>query len=173
MNNTKVNIYQSYKFLLPILVGGMFILFFSLAFFTIGQQTEQIISDQIKDLSNIFEKINKYSVILNIEEDKAPINFLNVKSFAGSEIGPLNLKYPDKWQGPYLFDNPTIKGKFYQIVKAKNGYYIVPGDGVKINNKIIGKDIIINKDTNIKELIKNGDLSFRGQALAAKIHLSS
>ena len=39
--------------------------------------------------------------------------------------------------------------KYHNVERTKNGYFIVPGNGVKLlNSKIIGKDIIFTKDTN-------------------------
>jgi len=132
-----------------------------------------LIAQEVAQLKTIFEKIDASCGILGFDNEKNSIDFLTVISFVSSEIGSMNLKHPKGWQGPYLQDNPTIQGKYYQIVQTRTGYYIAPGDGVKLSNgKIIGKDIILNKDTDfLKLLSKNGDLRIRGKALAAKIEL--
>ena len=60
--------------------------------------------------------------IYGFDYQKNPINFLNIKSFEGSEVTSMNLTFPDQWEGPYLSDNPTIQQKDYLIVKTKKGY---------------------------------------------------
>lgn len=167
MENKKFKV----QYLLPFLVGGLFLLFFVMAFFRFGQKRELLIAEQLKELTSIFKKINNDTNIISIEPYPNYINFLNVKSFAGSEVGPLNLKYPENWKGPYLFDNPTIQEKYYRIIKTFDGFYIVPGQGVQIKDKIIGKDIILDENSNIQELIDNETLTYKGEALAAKLKL--
>src|SRR5205085_10289622 len=98
-----------------------------------------IMACDIARLKDVFQKIHKDCVIIDFDAQKNPINFLNVAAFSGSEVGPMNLAHPEKWQGPYLHDNPTIYHIAYQVVSTKQGYFVTPGDGVTLpNKKIIG-----------------------------------
>lgn len=131
---------------------------------------EQIAQD-IRNLEQIFSKINNSCSITAFRNERDTIDFLNVVKFAGSQIGSMNLLKPENWQGPYLEVNPTIEGKEYQIVKAKDGYYIIPGAGVKIGNgKVVDKTILIDSKTDMNKLGQDpkGLLS-NGYSLAAKI----
>ncbi len=120
---------------------------------------EQVMTNDITQLSAIFNKINDTCGILNFQSNPAMIDFLNVISFKGSEVGSMTLKFPTKWEGPYLRDNPTIQEKHYQIVKTKHGYFVIPGNGVVLKNGLImGKDIVINENTDMAELIRNKSL---------------
>ena len=127
-----------------------------------------------KDISRILDslsKIDRDCSILEIENDKNVIDFLSVEKFAGSEVGCLNLAYPNNWKGPYLKRNPVLQGKPYEIVKTKDGIFIVPGDGVYLPNGLtIGKDFKIDKDSSILEMLKRGgNLNFDGKPLTVKI----
>lgn len=111
-------------------------------------------------------------MIKKFDNEKNSINFLNTKSFVGSKVGPMTLEFPDKWQGPYINKEPQVQGKPYQVVLTKNGFYIVPPDGIKLpNGKIMGKDIIINAQTDMVALLKNPDglISKNGKPLAAPV----
>lgn len=131
----------------------------------------QTIADQVEQLASIFKKIDESCKIINFDHEKNYIDFLNVKDFVGSEVGSMNLTHPKAWTGPYLNDNPTIQEKYYVIVISPRGWYIAPDDGVKLaNGKIIGTDIVINKETNFDQLMKDPEaLSFKGRPLAIKI----
>ena len=132
--------------------------------------SDRIIADHIVQLDAIFENIHRTCNIINFEHQKNYIDFLTVKSFVGSEVGSMNLAYPEKWVGPYLDDNPTIQEQYYQIVRTKKGYFIVPGLGVRLSNgKIIGKDIILSEDADIQGMIDAGSLQFEGRPLGSKI----
>jgi hypothetical protein len=130
-----------------------------------------MIAHEVKQLQNIFKKINQDCGIISFDSQKNNINFLNVKDFVGSEVGPMNLARPQGWQGPYVKDNPTIQGKEYQVVNTNNGYYIAPGDGVVLaNGKEIGKDILLDKQSDIDFITrKDGPLMHQGAALAVKL----
>ena len=134
------------------------------------------IAEQINELATIFKRINESSHILGFEKEKNDIAFLNIKKdgFTGSQVGLMKLGDPKQWEGPYLEENPTVEGKYYQIVKAKEGYFILPGDGVMLpSGKIIGKDIMINKDTDMMSLIHDEkELSYRGKPLAAMVPMT-
>ncbi len=131
----------------------------------------QVIVGDITQLKAIFDKIDTECGILGFDHEKNYIDFLTVKSFVSSEVGAMNLIMPEKWQGPYVQDNPTIQSKKYEIVLTKKGYYIVPGTGVQLSNgKIMGKDIIITSTTDIDELINEQDgLHYQGKALFAPV----
>lgn len=138
-----------------------------------NRDTGEFISQDIAHLVSIFDDINNTAGILSFDHQKNDINFLNIKKdgFVGSEVGSMNLIHPDKWQGPYEKEIPRIEEEDYIIVRTKKGYFITPGDGVKLpNGKIIGKDIILDEDADI-ELMMHDDqmLSYKGKALAAKI----
>jgi hypothetical protein len=124
-------------------------------------------------LADIFQRIDAECGIIGFDYQKNPVNFLTIKhdGFVGSEVGSMNLRHPDRWQGPYLQDNSTIHSKEYQIVRTKKGYFITPGDGVRLpNNKVVGKDIILDEHADIPALVLQKDgLNFEGKPLAAPL----
>lgn len=124
----------------------------------------------ILQVEKILHDIDTKCEILAIQSNSQPINFLTIRSFAGSMVGGINLAHPQAWQGPYLEQNPTYQGKFYDIVKAKDGYFIVPGTGVMLpNGAVMGRDVIISTKTSVEELIKPGGyLYYKGIKLAIK-----
>lgn len=130
--------------------------------------TDRIITEHIEQLVTAYTKIEEDCEILHILHERNYIDFLNVRSFSGSEVGSLNLVRPERWSGPYMLDNPTMQGKLYEIVHIKGGYYIVPGQGVKLTNgKVIGKDIIFDNTTDMNALIKSADLVYQDKPLVA------
>ncbi|MFC1842122.1 hypothetical protein ACFLYU_00480 [Candidatus Dependentiae bacterium] len=137
--------------------------------------SDVIIAREVRELVDIFKKIDKKCKIIDFDYQKNRINFLNVKSFVGSEVGPMNLTYPKNWEGPYLQDNPTIQDKEYQVVRTKKGHFITPGDGVKLSNgKIVGKDIILDENADIpKMMVDEKFLNFKGEALAAPLDVGT
>lgn len=159
---------------LPIAAGTLLILLFGVSFYRFFYQARVIVDlviiEHMQQFETIFKKINNTCVITAVAHDTNYIDFLNVRSFVGSEVGSLNLAYPKQWQGPYVKDNPTIQGHLYQIVKTKHGYYIVPGMGVRLTSgKIMGKDIIITRDTDIQKLIDTDVLRYQGKSLAVPL----
>ena len=132
-----------------------------------------IMADDVVKLQKIFEKIHQTCQIISFDYQKNPINFLNVKEFTSSEVGPMNLVYPKKWQGPYVQDNPEVQGKAYQVVKTKQGHFIIPGDGVVLpNGKKLGSDLPIDENTDIQALTQDKQpLNYQGRALAASLKL--
>ena len=160
----------------PMTMSLLFAAFFTLSIWMYMHKAktlnDMLIADNVIQLAEIFETIHKDCTILSFEHQKNNINFLNVISFEGSEVGPMNLKYPDKCQGAYLKDNPTMQEQEYQIVKTDKGYFIAPGDGVRLSKgHIIAKDIILNKDTDFELLIKSGILVSGQWVMAAKLEL--
>lgn len=171
---------NKHKYFWPIVVGILFFLFFISSsvyyFLKLRKSDDALISEHVQKLSDIFKIINQQTNIMKIEGDRATIDFLNTKSFAGSSVGPLVLQYPQKWQGPYLIDEPRIQNKLYQILKTKKGYYIVPGDGVRLQNgKVLGKDLILNINSDIESLLLDfkGLLGKNGKPLASKISITN
>jgi len=161
--------------IIPLLTVLLFVFLVAVSlfkmFYDIKVTSGVIIAKEVRELVEIFKRIDKTCKIIDFDYQKNPINFLNVKTFTGSEVGPMNLAYPENWQGPYLIDNLVIQGKEYQIVSTKKGYFITPGQGVKLSNgKVVGKDIILNKDANIpKMMVDDKLLNFKGKALAAPL----
>lgn len=130
-----------------------------------------IIEDDIKLITLALEKIDAKCNILSVEDDYNEIDFLNVKSFSGSQVGPINLAYADRWEGPYLRVNPTLQEKFYEIVKAKDGLFIMPGRGVRLpNGLVVGEDFKVTSETEVATLTeKGGPLSHYGKTFATKL----
>lgn len=163
---------------IPIIVSTILIVLFIAVLTRFWQDSrmypDQLIVENLDQLQEIFTQIDKTCTIIGFEHHKNYIDFLNVEKFVGSEVGSMNLAHPDRWQGPYLPDNPTIQEQFFQIIKTKNGYYILPGDGVKLSNdKVIGKDIIIDESTDMQAIMSDPHgLSFKGRPLAVPLLLN-
>lgn len=163
--------------LIPVLAITLFGVFVLIAIFntfmTSKEYTAEIINKDIKKIAVAIEKIEKDCKILNFASKKNVINFLNVKAFVGSEVGPVNLKHPEKWQGPYLQDNPTLQGIEYLLVVTKKGYFVTPGEGVKLpNGKVIGTDIKFDKLSDIAAMMVNDDqLRCQGKAMAVQVEI--
>jgi hypothetical protein len=134
-----------------------------------------MIADAVVELRDTFHRIHTTCAIIDFDEQKNHINFLNVEKFTGSEVGPMNLAHPEKWQGPYLKENPTMQHIAYQVVSTKKGYFITPGDGVKLpNSKIVGKDIILDKKSNIEAMMSNAEqLMYKDRPLAARLDIGA
>lgn len=134
--------------------------------------TAAIVTSDLKKIVQALHRIDEKCDILSFDHERNYVDFLTVKKFVGSEVGGLNLARPQNWQGPYIADNPTVQEKLYEIVKTKEGVFVIPGVGVKLpNGLVIGKDFIITKKTSIIKMIQpTGQLHYKGQALAA--HLS-
>ncbi len=135
--------------------------------------TGTIISQEVKRLSGIFQSIQQRCKIIGFDNQQNRINFLNVEKFVGSEVGPMNLQYPEKWEGPYLKDNPTIQTKEFMVVRTKQGYFVTPGNGVRLpSGKVIGKDIVFDESADIDQMIQDHLLVFKSRALAQKLNLN-
>ncbi|KKP22603.1 MAG: hypothetical protein SZ59_C0005G0068 [candidate division TM6 bacterium GW2011_GWF2_28_16] len=130
-----------------------------------------VITQDIDLIITSLNKIDKECNILNIKNDRNYIDFLNVEKFTSSEVGCLNLAFPKNWQGPYIFDNPTLQGKFYEIIKTKEGYFVVPGKNTKLPNGLItGVDFDFDRGIPVSEMLKvGGCLNFKGTQLAVKL----
>lgn len=156
-----------------VLVAGAGVAFYQL-FHGSRQVTNQLIAEHVAKLVQSIEEIDKTCGIIGIVRDRTSIDFLTVKSFSGSEVGPLNLVHPDRWQGPYLERNLTMQGKAYELIRTKEGWYVVPGDGVKLTNgKVIGKDIVFDATSDIESFVNDAvGLEYNGKPLAQRVQLA-
>ncbi len=154
-------------------IGGFLILSFVNFFYRSDIVTGTVITQEVKRLAQIFQTIHKQCTILGFDNQQNNINFLNVEKFTGSEVGPMNLARPEKWEGPYVCENPTIQSKEFMVVRTSDGYFITPGNGVRLpNGKVIGKDILLTKDADIEALMKDKNaLYFKDRSLAQKLNL--
>lgn len=130
-----------------------------------------VIKSDLEQIEKNLAAIDKTCNILSITPERAYIDFLNIEKFSGSMVGCLNLAYPAKWAGPYMRRNPTLRGIFYEIVKTRDGVYIVPGHGVKLpNNMIVGKHFELTYATPIAQMLQPGkQLNYKGEPLARKL----
>ena len=167
------------SYFLPITVLIGIIIFLSMTLYDTWYRAKDdaglMMAAEVVNLRNIFHRIHQTCTIIDFDAQKNPINFLNVASFTGSEVGPMNLVYPEKWEGPYLKDNPTMYNIAYQVVSTKKGYYVTPGDGVKLpNKKVIGKDIILDQKARIDDMMQDSNqLMYKDKPLAARLDLGS
>lgn len=154
-------------------IVGFLIISFVNFFYRSDIVTGTVITQEVKRLATIFQTIHTQCKILGFDNQQNNINFLNVKTFTGSEVGPMNLARPEKWEGPYVCDNPTIQSKEFMVVQTNDGYFITPGNGVRLpNGKVIGKDILLTKDADIEALMKDKNvLYFKGRSLAQKLSI--
>lgn len=164
---------------MPRIVVILLVIFGVFAVITLWQSS-QINSDEsihqdITELKYILEKIQADCYIYNFEHEKNCIDFLNVIKFSGKTVGSMELGFPQHWQGPYLKTNPRIQNKLYVVLKNKQGYFIVPGDGVRLTNgKVIGKDLILDRNSDMYKLMQDLDgLKSEAGVLAAEIKIGS
>lgn len=136
---------------------------------------DSIIEQDVKQLQEIFKRIDKDCKIIRFAHEKNYIDFLTVKEFVGEQVGAMTVAYPKRWNGPYLHHNPTVDNIHYVVVRTKEGYYIAPGDGVMTSNgKMIGQDIILNSQTDIEALLQRSDnLKSSTGVFVAKLELVS
>jgi hypothetical protein len=164
---------------LPIVVGIGIIFFIVISFldtfYRAKDDAGMMIAKEVVELRDIFHRIHKTCVIIDFDNQKNSIDFLNVEKFSGSEVGPMNLVHPEKWEGPYLKDNPTLYHIAYQVVSTKKGYYITPGDGVTLpNKKVVGKDIILDQKADVDAMMLSTDaLLYKEKPLAARLDLGT
>lgn len=162
-------------FIIPLLGVLLVSAFIALAFFTTYKKTHEsaglMIADHVAQLSGVFANIHKKCGILSFDFQKNPINFLNVKSFSGSQVGSMNLRHPKKWKGSYTQKIPAIDQNDFQVVRTHKGYFIAPAEGIKLpNGLIVGEDIILNDDADITIMVQDGGpLNYQGKALAVPL----
>lgn len=133
--------------------------------------TGNIIDHDLQVLVDVFRRIEMDCKVIGFDDTVNRINFLNVQSFSGSEVGPMNLAYPQQWKGPYLADNLTIQEKDYVVVTTNKGFFITPGPGVRLpNGNVVGLDVVLNKDADIEKMMQpGGSLYYNGKPLAVKL----
>ncbi len=162
---------QTYRMIIMGAVIGVLCVTIGNIWYRTRESTGLNMVQDIALLHDIFKRIHEHCTILGFDYQKNPINFLNVVQFTSSEVGPMNLAHPHAWQGPYREDNPHMQGLEYQIVRTKKGYFITPGQGVKLpNGNVIGRDILLDENADIEAMMGNEQqLQFRAEPLAAKI----
>ncbi|HZW61910.1 MAG TPA: hypothetical protein VFF04_06830 [Candidatus Babeliales bacterium] len=166
-----------YGYIIPLLTVILFIILIAITIINVYYRsrvsTGEIIAGDIEQLAHLFKDIENSCEIIDFDSQITPINFLTVKKggFIGSTIGSMNVRYPEKWKGPYVQENPEVQGIPYQIVKTDNGYFITPGNGVVLpNRKTVGKEIFLDEQADIQALIQDKEgLRYEDKPLAAKI----
>lgn len=167
------------RYVLPVIVIAAITVFVGITFmdtwYRAKDDSGMMIAQEVVQLRDIFHRIHKTCVIIDFDNQKNSINFLNVEKFTGSEVGPMNLAHPEKWEGPYLKENPTMQHIAYQVVSTKQGYFVTPGDGVKLpNKKIVGKDIVLDQKADIDAMMLNAEqLMYKDRPLAARLELGA
>jgi len=147
----------------------------ALTMFHLYRQPQEMRSDYIaqdvQELARICNRINTTCSIIGFDRVHNYIDFLQVVVFKGSEVGPMNLRYPDEWEGPYLRNNPTIQDTAYMVLATDYGHFVVPGEGVTLSNgQQIGRDIICDQHTDVSALTADGQsLHHNGKPLAVAI----
>ena len=133
--------------------------------------TASLINNDIKIVHEALHTIDKKCNILRFNSRRVILDFFTVRTFDGSVIGGVSLAYPKKWQEPVLHNNPIIQQKFYEVVRAQDGFFVVPGEGVELpTGLVMGKDLVIKRQTQVEPMLKpNGKLFFKGIELAKKI----
>ncbi|MBN1549082.1 hypothetical protein JW872_00270 [Candidatus Babeliales bacterium] len=133
--------------------------------------SDELVASDMQQLQTIFKRIDDSCKILGFDHQENFVDFLTVQMFVSSEVGSMNLAYPDKWEGPYVDDNPTVQGEVYRIIKTRKGYYLVPGRNVQLSNGIVlDRDLIFDEQADIDAMIADQNkLMFRGKPLAVKI----
>ncbi|MGB8367070.1 MAG: hypothetical protein WCD44_01815, partial [Candidatus Babeliales bacterium] len=93
------------RYIIPISISLLLITFVVISivnlFYRAKVTTGEMIAAEVVQLHDIFQRIHQTCQIISFDYQKNRINFLNVKSFTGSEVGPMNLVHPAKWEGPY------------------------------------------------------------------------
>lgn len=147
---------------IPMIAIGVFAVLFLISVGMLVRQSSRssdiLIVQDVQELKQVMQSIHQDCKILSLEHTKNYIDFLTVKEFVGSEVGAMNLAYPQNWKGPYVKDNPTVQQRQYVILKTEKGYFIVPGDGVKLGNgKKIGTDIVLDSSTDVAALLQDSE----------------
>jgi hypothetical protein len=168
-----------YGYITPLLTIILLIVLTSLSVFSLiyksQENTAALIDNDLQVLVDAFNRIDQDCKILNFDYTLNRINFLNVESFVGSEVGAMHLGHPEHWKGPYLKVNPTVQEQEYFVVVTHQGCFVTPGFGVRLpNGRIVGSDIVLNKDADIETMMQPGGLFYyNGKALAAKLKVGA
>lgn len=148
-----------------IVVFVMFKMFYTKPYFVAS-----VMHNDMNRIERILHNIDKTCEILGTQGGSAAIDFLTIKTFTGSMVGGVDLAHPKNWRGPYLEQNPTMQGRFYELAKAKDGYFIIPGKNVMLpNGVVIGRDLIVSAKNSLEKHTKiGGFLNYKGIKLAVK-----
>lgn len=162
---------QYFPFVSTLFFVLIFVIFLFRFFYSRPRIVAAIIADDVKLITLALEKIDTRCNILSVEGDVSDVDFLNVKTFSGSQVGPLALAYPKRWEGPYVTVNPTLQDIFYEIVRAADGIFVMPGRGVRLPNGLtVGKEFMVTRQTKVSELIKeSGPLRYEDSVFASKL----
>jgi hypothetical protein len=169
----------SKKSVLPWIVGPIFVTFFLISVITLWRSSrmsfDEVAHQDIMHLQDIFKQIQKDCYIVDFEHVINHIDFLNIQSFTDKKVGSMELAFPKRWKGPYLKKNLRVQNKLYAVLKNKQGYFIVPGYGVRLaNGKVIGKTLILDQNSDMKQLMKDEQgLDSENGVLAARIKIGS
>lgn len=120
----------------------------------------RIIDHEISAIVRILEKIDKDAAIVSIDTSHdAELDIFQTESLKRAKIGPLTVEYPENWKGPYANRTARYRGECYQIVRARDGYFVIPGDGVTLPNGLtVGKDIVINDEQDAAPFLRDGGM---------------
>ena len=163
--------------LLFFLAATIFSALFVISVVMFWQQTHQsvdaLVHQDVMALQKVFQKIHQDCKILSFDHEKNYIDFLTVKVFVGDQVGSMNLAFAKFRKGPYMKENLQVQEHPYVILKNKQGYFIVPGDGVVLSNgKVVGKDIVLHANTDMKKMMQNPNgLKSTAGVLAAPIEV--
>ena len=156
--------------ILSVLALGFFATFFIYRQYSSGPRfVAKIVAQDINLVIDTLTKIDEQCSILSFDGAQNKIDFFTVKEFIGSEVGSLNLAYPQMWQGPYLHDNPQVQGKEYQVIKTAEGLFVVPGDGVTLPNEYVVNGRALIEKSMSTLAVEGGDLYFDGISFAKKL----
>ena len=149
------------RFWFPIF--GVFILTMLVIFGIYGivhKNPDVMAAKMCKDLEQlvvVLQKVDKDCSIVSIDSGSGVIDFLTIEKLLGVDAGCLMIAYPEKWAGPYLKKDLMYQGAYYEIVQTNHGFYIVPGNGVRLpNGFVMGQDLEINSKIEIEPLLKPG-----------------
>lgn len=136
--------------------------------------TAAIISNDLSCIAHALTKLHTSCTIVSFEREHSPLDFLTMPSlptFAKNKH--LTVAQPEKWRGPYLTEIPTVQGKAYEICRAYDGYFLIPGRGVQLpNGLVMGVDLIITPEILVAPLLSTGKaLNYKGEQLAKKLDL--
>ena len=168
-SGTLIKIIKQYSFIAgTIFISGLFIIFIIKNLLDNSQERAFSLVQDLKQLERILSSIDKECNILSIINNRGLLNFFTVEKFIGSQVGCLNLAYPDRWKGPYLKTNPTFQGVFFELIKTDEGLFILPGDGVRLPNGVImGESFVVRQKTSILSALKTGGALRFGDAFLA------
>lgn len=168
-----------YGYITPILTVILLVILVGISIYSLMQKsnsnTAMIIDRDLQMLADVFHRIDQDCKVLHFDYPLTRIDFLNVTSFVGNDVGSMRLAYPEKWKGPYLQKNPSVQGQEYMIVVTHKGSFITPGTEVQLpNGKVVGVDITLNEEADLDAMIKpGGALNADGKPLAVKVNLGA